>query len=101
MGKEGKNMGTVNLARDEALATYGKMATKYGEKEDAWQLIWEEMRRWQHITKWQQNMGKEGENTGTVNLGRDEAMWQHMGRWQQNMEKQWEHMVKEAQLRAS
>ena len=32
------------------------------------------MRRWQHITKWQQNMGKEGENMGTVNLARDEAM---------------------------
>ena len=54
---------------------YGKTVGKYGKRGSAaGKLNWQEMRRWKHMAKWEQNMGKEGENMGTVNLGRDEGV---------------------------
>ena len=54
---------------------YGKTVGKYGKRGSAaGKLNWQEMRRWKHMAKWEQNMGKEGKNMGTVNLGRDEGV---------------------------
>ena len=37
-----------------------------GRDASAGKLIWEEMRRWQHVAKWQKNMGNQWENMGRL-----------------------------------